>query len=436
MFAPDVIEAREADLVRRLGPSSIPGGALVRRPHAECWILKDQLEDALDAQGQPARPLTPVEQAFIAHEQILATIDYRHWSERWAIVSKEQADSAPLVPRWASQDLFLARIAKLESDRYFRGYPDGLLFNVLKARQLGISTETEVILAHAITTQPGVRGLVSGDVPEQSEYLFSMAERVIANLPWWLKPRRTKFNTGAYWEGSNGASLRIAAGKSQRGGLQDKGGTKGNIGRGKTFQKVHISEVSTWERPEQLKDALLWGVPRRPQTFGVFESTAKGRNDFWHNWWKESDRGLTRFTNIFIPWYIEPDKYWLPPPDGWEPGEVAKAHADQVTRTSATYCLGKTIRLSREQLYWYECEYAAAEEADDLNRFHEEMPAVPEEAFQHSGRSVFSTNVLERLARQERTPQLVLHVEPMKDIAQLKAWEREEAKRLAGEGAS
>jgi hypothetical protein len=260
-----------------------------------------------------------------------------------------------------------------------------------------------------------------------------MAERVIAGLPWWLKPRRVKFNTGSYWEGSNKSTLRIAAGKSQRGGLQDKGGTKGNIGRGKTFQLVHISEVSTWERPEQLKDALLWGVPRRPQTFCVFESTAKGRNDFWHNWWRDTDRGLTRFTNIFIPWYIEPDKYWLPAPDGWEPGPVATAHAELVERTSAGFLLGQTVRLSREQLYWYECEYRAAEEADDLGRFHEEMPAVPEEAFQHSGRSVFSHNVLERLSRQERTPIAVLHVEPMKDIAQLKAWEREEAKRRAAE---
>jgi hypothetical protein len=301
---------------------------------------------------------------------------------------------------------------------------------------LGLSTETEVILAHRLTTQTSLRGLVAGDVPEQSKYLFGMAELVVNSLPWWLRPPVRAHQTGSYLEvgdDTGPSSLRAAAGKSQRGGLQDRGGAKGNIGRGKTYSVGHLSEVSTWERPEQIDDGLLPGVPIRRRVFLVRESTAKGRNDYWHNEWRAADAGRGRFQNVFIPWYIEPEKYWLMPPAGWAPSDSSKAHAEMVERTSPAYLLGETIRLPAGQLYWYERMRAKFEEDGRLHQFLEEYPAVPEEAFQFSGRSIFNSITLELLKRQERTPLAVLHVEPAKTIAQLKAWEAEQAAR-AGAG--
>jgi len=427
MFHPDVI-AESQDRVERALGDAIPGGRLRRTPHDECWALRDQLADAVDVKGHPKRDLTAAEQTFITHERLLATLDYRYWSERWAMVAKETQDAEPLVPRWESQNLFLATIAHYEQQYRDTGHPDGILLNVLKARQLGISTETEVILAHRVTTQTTVRGLVAADVPEQSSYLLGMAETVIDALPWWLKPSATPpTNKGSIFSFETGSSLRVAAGKSQRGGLQDRGGTKGNIGRGKTWGILHLSELSTWERPEQIDDGLLPGVPRRPRTFGVLESTAKGRYDWWHHQWLNTDRGLTRFFNVFIPWYIEPDKYWEVAPDGWAPNPTTKEHMDKVERSSAKYLLGRTHRLSREQAYWYERNHALYDEKDRLHVFYEEYPATAEDAFQHAGRSIFSVKTREKLAQQAKQPIDVLFVEPAKDIATLKAWERDQA---------
>ncbi len=426
MFSPKVIDAREADLTDRLR-SAIPGGKLIRRSPAECWQRRDDLADVVDEKGEPTRPLTAEEEAFIVNERLLSTLDYRYWSERYAIVAKESADAEPLVPRWASQDLFLARLGRIEEDRY-GVHPDGILVNCLKARQLGLSTESQVILAHRITMQTGIRGMVAGDTPDQSSAMFGIAEFVVENLPWWLKPPAVAPTLrGSVMSFKTGSSLKVLAGKSQRGGLQDQGKNKGNIGRGRTFSHVHLSELSTWERPEQIDDALLRGVPRRPRTFVVFESTAKGRHDWWHQQWLNTEKGLTRFANVFIPWYIEPDKYWLPAPPGWEPVPTTKDHAEAVERTSPKYCLGRTVRLSREQLYWYERERALADERGDLYKFYEEMPATAEDAFQHAGRSIFTPATLERLKTQERPPRAVLHVEPAKDIALLKEWERANA---------
>ena len=430
MFHPEVVAEKQHQLETRHA-DQIPGGVLVRHSHDECWAMRDQLNSALDAKGLLARELTPAELTFQIHERWLAAIDYRYWSERWAIVAKETQDAEPLVPRWASQDLFLDRISGLEYAHHRDGHPDGVLINVLKARQLGISTETEVIVAHRATTQTALRGLVAADVREQSQYMFGMAELVIESLPWWLCPPVKVHQRGDLWQANTGASIATGWGKSARGGMQEQAKVKGNIGRGKTYGILHLSELSTWEKPEQIDGALLPGVPRRPRTFAVFESTAKGRLDWWHRQWTKTERNLTRFTNVFIPWYIEPDKYWQPPPEGWVPDELTQSHAEAVERDSPKWCLGRTIRLSADQLYWYEQTRAGFEADGRLYEFYEEYPATPEESFQYSGRSIFSAAVLERIRAQERRPVILLRVEPAKDIAQLKAWEREEEAKAA-----
>lgn len=432
MFHPTVIAARERDLHDQFR-AALPGGRLVRRPHEDCWGMRDQLVDAVNAKGQAMRPLTPEESAFITCERLLATIDFQYWAERYAIIAKESQDAESLFPLWASQTLLLNRIAALERDRYDHAHPDGILVNVLKARQLGVSTLTEVICAHRVTTQTSVRGLVAADVQEQSRYLLSMAELVIERLPWWLKPALRAHQTGDLLHFETDSQLRTAWGKSSRGGLQADSKVKGNIGRGKTYSLVHISEFSTWERPEQIRDGLMPGVPTRPRTFFVRESTAKGRHDPWHEEWTAADKGMGRFTNVFIPWYIEPDKYWLPAPGGWAPVETTAAHVALVERTSPLYLNGTTIRLSRDQAYWYERTRALFEETDELNRFYEEYPATPEEGFQFAGRSVFPPSVLARLQRQERTPEVLAYIRPMREIAQLRAFEAEQAKKAAAE---
>lgn len=425
MFHPAVIAAREAAIHDQYD-RAIPGG-VVRRDREECWAWRDQLLDAVDADGERLRPLTPAEDAFIACERLLATIDYRYTAERWHVIAKETQDAEPITPFWASQELFLQRIAAIEYARAEGQHPDGILVNVLKARQLGLSTMTQSLITHRLTTQSSVRALTAADVKEQSRYLMSMAELIVKSMPWWLRPTLVPpTQIGDALTFDTGSTLRVSWGKSSRGGYQDDEKAKGNLGRGKTFGLFHLSELSTWERPEQLDDGLFPGVPRRPRTFGVAESTAKGRYDWWHHHWLRSAQGLGRFTNVFIPWYIEPDKYWLPPPDGWEPSDTSKAHAATVERTSPEYLLGKTHRLTKAQLYWYEHMRATFEDDDRLNEFYEEYPATAEEAFQYAGRSVFKPSVLERLRGQERAPIGLVEVMPAADVAQLKAWEREQ----------
>lgn len=433
MFHPTVIAAAVHQIEQELA-ETLPGGRLPTHAIDECWVRREQLATAVNAKGVPTRPLTDAESTFILCEQLRCAVDFPHWVERWAVVAKETQDAEPLTPLWASQQLFLDRLAAIEIDRYTSGHPDGILVNVLKARQLGLSTVTETIVAHRATVQKTLRALVAADVQEQAQYLMGMAELVIRELPWWLKPPVKAHQTGSYWEADRtGSTIRVAYGKSGRGGLQDSQKVKGNLGRGKTYGCLHLSELSTWERPEQIDDALMPGVPRRARTFAVFESTAKGRYDWWHTQWLSTAKGTTRFTNLFIPWYIEPDKYWAPAPIGWTPDDRTKAHIDAVEADSPGYLLGRTVRLTREQAYWYESTRASYEAKGDLYKFYEEYPANDREAFQYAGRSIFPAATLERLKLLERPPIAVVFVEPAKDIAQIREWERTEPQRAAAD---
>lgn len=422
MFAPEVIAQRRAQLAADPTYGSVLPEGLQAYPVADVqWFVK-RLGNVLDAKGQPTRSLTREEDTFIANERLLTRIDFKYWAERYVWIDKDAAGLAPLYPLWGSQEIILRELGRLELRHAQIHSPEGVLVNILKARQLGASSLAQAILAHRVLTAPHVKALTGADVDEQAGHLFSMLERIADHLPWFLAPTRLTRVKNRELSWSNHSIVKTAWGKSMRGGLQDEGSVKGNIGRGKTFSAVHISELSTWERPDQLDDGLMPGIPYAPRTFVAFESTAKGRHNWWHAHWLKTERGLGRFHNIFIPWYAERSKYWLPPPGDWTPLDTTLAHAARATDQGPRW-LGGPVQLDPAQLFWYE-QTRRSYEADErrgLAKFLEEYAADPEECFQHTGKPIFSLATIERtrnLAATRGGLRDVLLVQPLKTIVQ------------------
>lgn len=172
------------------------------------------------------------------------------------------------------------------------------------------------------------------------------------------------------------------------------------------------SELSTWELPEPIKDSFLPGVPRTARTFIFFESTAKGRNNWWHSHWKNSPHSVWKFVNIFIPWYVEM-KYSEPAPPGWIPADTTLQHAKKIEETSFG-CIGKQVVPTKEQLYWWELMRQSFEVDGNLKKFLEEFGSIDADAcFQFSGSSIFTTATIERVASQARGLAGVLEIAPM-----------------------
>ena len=380
---------------------ALPHG-LIRFPVAVCAQMAQRLAGAVDAQGAPTRSLTPEEDAFIANERLLTKIDFRYWAERYCKIRGDRGLQS-IFPFFEPQTIVLDRLAALQLQRQQEGHPDGLLANILKARQEGISTISQALIAHRITTHTHVNALTASDVPENSgsEGIFGKFELIIDHLPWYLRPATKFHKKDTHWVFGNGSWMNVESGKSMKGGLQEQGGVKGNLGRSRTYTVGHLTELSTWDRPEQIDDGLLPAVPRSPRTLFLKESTAKGRHNWHHEDWLEAVRGNGqgavggRFIAIFLPWYALA-KNWLPAPTAWLPDPTTTAHAQKAETEGPTW-LGRPVRLSKDQLYWYEQTRGDYTRKGMLGKFLEEQAADPEECFQHAGRSIFGIEALQYL---------------------------------------
>lgn len=411
MFHPAVIDRREAKLLSDPRFKAIFPSGLPRVPIDVAQQRAAELETLLDSDGKLTRRLTPEETRYITSERLASKIDFRYWLERYTKIRKATTTGLqlrPLSPLWESQELVLRKLAERELAIRATNYPDGILATVLKARQLGVTTLTEAIITHRVTTRTYQSALLAADVTEQSGYMFNdIFLQMIEHLPWFLKPTVRSIRTAGekrhvQWE--NHSIVRMSSGKSMRGALQGESSRKkGNIGRGRTHGLVHLTELPTWENPAQIDNSLEPGIPAMQDAFALFEATASGRDDWWHEHWRISEAETYRYFGIFIGWYIEKRKYWLPAPVSWQPSSETLAHAGRIELTSSRW-VGSTVTPTREQLYWYERRRSAMAKAGRLGEFLGEFPAEPEEAFQHAGRSIFTVEQVERLKGLAKPP--------------------------------
>jgi hypothetical protein len=419
-----MIAHRESQLLaspalRALFPNGVPVYSV-----GDSAGLTAQCMQAVDDKGGLRRRLTDEEQTFIAATRVRIVFDFPYFAERFVYIDDEGHGLRPLYPLWESQLFVLQALGDLEWARAQSGYPDGLLLNVLKARQLGVSTFAEALIAHRLVTRAHLRALSGADVEDQAGYLFRMVMRIYDQLPWFLKPAKVYFNKNRELSLANQSYLKTAWGKSTRGALQSvtgMEGQKGAIGRGQTYSVLHISELATWDNPEQLDTALFPAVPVSSHTLGILESTAEHAGDWWHIQWQTTAEGEGRFTNVFIPWYAEPKKYSLPAPIDWTPSTTTTQHAEKATRDSSKW-MGRTVTLSRDQLYWYERTRAYYQKKGELFKFLKEYPADDQECFQYAGRAIFTFEQLEQIDHAgSRRPLLdVWAVEPAREIAELR----------------
>lgn len=88
-----------------------------------------------------------------------------------------------LFKLWESQELIYERLMALKA----KGLAMKLM--ILKARQLGSSTVIEGLIAWRTMLFPNVNAIVVSYDPEHAAYLFSIMQRMLDMMPWFLKPQ-------------------------------------------------------------------------------------------------------------------------------------------------------------------------------------------------------------------------------------------------------
>lgn len=373
----------------------IPDFEIVERTLPEIEEWEHRLASAWDSKtGKVTRALSDDEQRFVLGEKLQGKASWRYWAERYAKIRSESG-TLITIPLRRTQQIILRELGKLEASSAERN--DGVLALVLKARQLGCSTLAELLIAHKALFYSHRYCLIASDIPENSAYLFDMVERVYENLPWWLMPTKTEHvkNDEIVFGGID-TKIKVGWGNATRG---QKGAARARLGQGTTINAFHGSELATWTNAAQVDSSVTPALPRNINTFGLLESTALGRGNWWHDTWGAATKGLGRWRPIFIPWCVEVEKYTIPPPVGWEPSTLTKAHAERVQRVTAEWC-GIRLELTPGQMYWYEQMRAEAILKRNLHVFSAEYAADPEECFANSGQSLFSSEMLNAASQQ------------------------------------
>ena len=249
---------------------------------------------------------------------------------------------------------------------------------LLKGRQQGASTYVGGRFIHKTTHNKGVRAFILTHDGESTNALFEMTERYYENLPLFVKPATSAANA-----------------KELHFGLLDSGykiGTAGNkaVGRGQTIQYFHGSEVAFWMNASEHTKGIMQAVPDAQGTEVIWESTANGVGNFFHEQWKLAEKGQSEFQAIFVPWFWQ-SEYQKKLPEGFK-------------LTKEEEALTKQYKLSSEQMFWRRMKVAelTTDGVDGNKAFKQEYPMNAAEAFQVSGGDGLITSEQCMKARKEQ----------------------------------
>lgn len=285
--------------------------------------------------------------------QTLATLrtDFPYYAENCLKIKSKAGEIVPLHLNRAQQYVH----ERIEDQLSRTGKVRVLL---LKARQQGFSTYIAGRFYWKTSLTRGLQTFILTHEQDATDNLFGMVERYHKHAP--LKP-----STGA----SNAKELNFD--------ILDSGysvGTAGSkaVGRSKTTQLFHGSEVAFWPNAADHFAGAVQTVPDLGGTEVVLESTANGMGGEFHERWQQAEAGLGDYEAVFVPWFWS-EEYRRPvPPDFVLDDDEAKEQA--------------LHGLDLEQMVWRRAKIA---ELKDVLLFKQEYPATAAEAFQTTGHDSF-----------------------------------------------
>lgn len=169
------------------------------------------------------------------------------------------------------------------------------------------------------------------------------------------------------------------------------------------FSMVHMSEVGLWKATKtksgaDIAQTVYSTVPHTAGTMIVYESTAKGVGNFFHEQYlaakHNKENGFDGYQPVFVAWFDD------------KRNQSKILHFDRFVKTMTPYQWwqwrqGATL----EGIKWY----AETQRAQNWNDFQmkSEYPTTADEAFQTTGGTYFSNEMLESLKANVRKPNFV-----------------------------
>ena len=266
------------------------------------------------------------------------------------------------------------------------------MMQILKARQLGISTLAEGIATWEALFIPGVAAQIGSADGQKTQIMLGMMTLAIDQLPPWLPPMQTRAKTA-----SDRGLIEFAHVGSLI--MVQPGSIRGGMGQGATPTFVHLSEVSQYTDPvKQLDEGLFKSLHEGPELVVLLESTGDATHkSAW--WWKQqwiANRdnywsGGADFLPVFLPWHTTPELYpgpWLkkhPMPADFEPNEDTVSHvrrAEAYVRSTPMLAkiIGKEWEMPREQQWFWQFKHEDHKRRRVEKSWYRQMPSDDYEA--------------------------------------------------------
>jgi hypothetical protein len=347
--------------------------------------------------------------------------DFAYYPEHALKIVSAQGEVIPFVLK--RPQVRLARGLMAQRDR---GEPMRAV--ILKARKVGFSTQAQGILIQRTTQIPNHTALVVAHDGLTAGEVFGIGRLMWARLPQQIKPSLAYERNGIreklmiFGEASTLLRREGLVGINSAIHIQTAGTSQSsNRGRGLTIRTLHMSEGAFWEAQGK-RLALVNAVPDDADTLILDESTANGHNAFKDSWDAAVD-GSSGYLPCFTPWFEELGyrRAFRSDEERWEfqatlgegaygedepelleliPRRIREWEEEFGDRALSEEAL-KTRTL--EHLQWRRQTIASKTEGD-VEKFHQEYPSTPEEAFLSTGRRIFRPVYVQRLlARVDET---------------------------------
>ncbi|MDE9519339.1 terminase [Xenorhabdus bovienii] len=235
---------------------------------------------------------------------------------------------------------------------------------ILKARQLGFTTEECIIQLDTALFEAGKCALIAHTLPDAKRFFREKIKFAYDKLPDEIKAANPARND--------------AAGEL----VFEKGGslTVSTSFRGGTLKRLHISEFGKIcaKNPDKAREIVTGALEAVPTDgCATFESTAEGRAGYFFDYCQTAEKAQLQgkqLSNLdwkffFFSWWKNP-QYAIDPVEAW-PQRLADYFAEMEAKHG--------VVLNDRQKAWYYAKEKTL--GDDMKR---EYPSIPSEAFQQS----------------------------------------------------
>ncbi len=295
-------------------------------------------------------------------------------TKKAVVIDGERLKIAPFILNRAQRHVH----AELEAQKKTAGRVRAL---ILKGRQQGMSTYIGARFFHRTIHSKGVKTFIVAHTDDATNNLFNMTKRYFEHLPELVRPHTSYSNRrelvfdkldSAYGLGTAGT---------------------GAVGRSDTIDFMHSSETAFWGNTDELKTGIMQAAEGAEEI--IFESTANGLGNMFHQMWQDAEAGLGEYVAIFVPWFWQ-DEYRTKLPEG------------EFNLTDEEKWLKEAYGLDNEQILWRRNKVIFLK---DPLLFKQEYPCTSSEAFQTTGVDSFIKPDCVLLARHNKdVPKSGAHV--------------------------